>query len=562
MPWKLLIDFDRTHRFDADGSDISSRLVSAEWSVGYQDSEATAASPNTAVFVILDDTRQFHTGGIGGRQPYDGALVGARIRLDWVEPGRNDILMWAGWINGVEPDLNYYSGFTIITARDHTSELRSAEILPKFEADVALHDAISSVFALGGPNFPYTGAAGGWTLGRNRLDDNAIYFAPSGFEVEESNYTLTWVGDAADRIDGSGVRAGSYIQDLLLPEIAGRFYSDRWGVFQFLSHEHDRNEPSALTIHGGNPLSDYAYGQMPVYNVVSVNFYPRRIGEPETVVWKSDQTGEGKSRADGHFSIHEGQTAEFRVRYTSNEPEVIVAAMDVIPPEPRTDILTIADSDVDDLTITLEAGASGADLSIFNPGPGTARPYRLQIRGTPILSKSYEQIRKTSLDSQEKHGYSEMAPVHLRFVAEENRALLYANYWLNRYRQQVNHFKALVFTFGLESSDHDYLRRSVGDKITIDMGYLGDPVEMMIVGERHTLADQIHTMEWILQVPFSPSGIPNVPGVDLPNVWNLGTGVLDVSTIYRSDTTIDTIDNALTWRGDTLSWRGQIVTWR
>ena len=438
-------------------------MVQSFFSLGYQSSDIlnAAATPAQASFAVHDPDRQFYaldTGG--GEPPYRDTLIGTRIRLDWVTDS-GSFLLYAGWIKSVVPDLREYSGMTTIIATDLLSELRATDYIPDFNTDLYAHEELRNMFESGElVPFPYGGTSGrgGWGLGTGALGSTAAYYEPLGFILEETAIQLPWVGDAADR--GQGVNAGGYIQDLILPEISGRFFTNRDGEFVFHSQGHDRGERVRQVI-DGTWLTDYRYGHAPVYNRITVNYYPRRVEAAGSVIWTSD-------RAPNVIRLEKGDSQTFRARYETDEDDAVIAAKDVIDPEADVDYRTRDPRDSEQLEVTVDAGASTAEVTvryIDNPRGGAARLTFLQLRGTPVISSDYEQIVKRSNVSIALHGSREIAPIHLRFVSQYDRADQYARFMLNRYGTQIGRFEMLEHTFGwddLRGNALDYLRLTVG----------------------------------------------------------------------------------------------------
>ena len=180
------------------------------------------------------------------------------------------------------PDERRNATLTTISFSDKITELSEHEYAPKFSRNISLSDEIQNIFDSAAIQYPYTRSW--WILGHSRLGENTRIFKTTGVDVEESRSILRWTGHAGD--EGEGIRALSYLADLLFVELGARLYTNREGRFIFKNRQSDLLAP-VQDVFTSSEFNDYTYNQQEIVNSVTVNYYPREILAPRSVIYRA-----------------------------------------------------------------------------------------------------------------------------------------------------------------------------------------------------------------------------------------------------------------------------------
>jgi len=485
------IDINKDGAFSDPVGILSARLISASWILGITDNLRQMSTP-LQVRVSLHDPHLDFSRDVG-RNPFGAVLRGKMGRLR-ATVGEDTYTLFTAWITSVSTDERNGGAITTLTLEDKMLFMQDSEYLPKVSTDILVSDEIQNVFASAFVGYPYESSF--WVMGGSNLGVNTYLYENTHVELEASQTTLEYAGDAADR--GNGVSALGYIMDLLTAEVGGRFFVDRAGKFQFQSRHHDLIATVSDTFTDADYV-DFGVAEDTVYNEITVNYFPRQVGTPGSILFQSDSVP---------FSVSGGSSRKISARYRDPDNEdSTVGAKDVIPLVENTDIRVNSEEDgsgtdlIRQVKIMYEIGGTSTQITITNPeGGATAHVTFLQVRGTPLITHESEQVQNLDVSSLYNYGYSPMKPIDARFVSKLALAQGFANQLTKRFSNPQVVYTSINFLLGRDDAhNRRVLGRVIGDRITVKNNISGHDADYAIVGEQHQLAGKQHAVRYLLR---------------------------------------------------------------
>ena len=527
------LDINWNGLFDHSGSDVSEYTTEASWAYGMNNSYDMIASPSACTIALVDTRHWFNE--ITGIEPYREDLLGMMVRVRWTNP-RGTENQIQGWITDVQPDERRNATLTTISFSDKIQELSEHEYAPIFSQNVLLSVEIENIFNSAALQYPYTRSW--WIVGHSRLGISTRIFKTTGIDIEESQATIRWTGNADEA--GEGVRALSYLADLLFVELGARIYTDREGRFVFKNRRSDFLAP-VRDVFTSSEYNDYTYNQQEIVNSVTVNYYPRRILTPRSTIYRLQ---------NAPIRLNNQESRTFTARYFDpDNPDASVAATDIITPVDEVDIIArnmppnqledgtpdlanpVGDP-VDDLAVDFVAGADSAEVTVTNTDPDAPGVddfpfiyiYKFDIRGTPIAAYQPEEVTVRNAASIARYGLKDRGIINLRFIDTIEDAELYARLFLFRSAFTTQRFESISFTLETVGLDSEALKlrvlsRQIGDVIRVTNEVTSHDKRYLIVGESHTIIDGEHSVNWTLRQLLSRT------------VWILGTARLGEDTV-------------------------------
>lgn len=372
--------------------------------------------------------------------------------------------------------------------------------------DVRIDEALQLVYDNATIIYPYDGYY--FFIGVDSIGGDKILFGNSITDFDEAYTTLPYIGDNMD--NGRGIQAQAYIKDLVSAEPNSIFFfQPRDETFKFFNKYHNKIlaiDPVVFnTSQGTFTKDDYVavvqrHGEE-IINDMQLNFSPRSVGVPGTVVYSSNSVP---------FALPAQSTRSFTFRYKDNDnPSASIGAMDVIEPEPGVDIVgnSAPDGSGSDWTQYIvvdrfEAHAGSYELDIFaNKVGDPVYITKNQARGTPIINYEMESVSAydgISVSQYDKHSKVET----IKSISDVDQAQDYVNFMVDVFAIPETYIREVTFVADEASAGIalKLLQLTCGDVVTLtdDTGVAKD---YMIVGEKHVLPSktEVHRITWIVR---------------------------------------------------------------
>jgi hypothetical protein len=542
---RVLADWSRDGEFDHPLSDITGRVLSAEWHFGF-DAPAQKMSPPAGGTVVLDNNDgAFNVGRAGGLYA---TVLRRDVLIQFQHTGGTTL---AGFtftpyaitvlrVVDIQIAAGQFGARTVVlTLGDWQSELMSAIYDPPLTLNTTTGVAVASAIAEGLVPLSYAGQY--WVLGASVLDVDTVLWGPgnaySSFYLGST--TLDYVGDNIDR--GNGVSLYSFIEEMCAAEMDGRFWLEtfpgyppysprpRWrfmgrgDLARYYEPENVYTLPASRFMDAGH---EYEYGRT-ICNKVEVTLYPRTVGSAGTEL----------ARSASAFRLRAGENRVVTLRYRDpNAPEGTCSATTIITPVASTDYTANEAQDgsgadlTSSLSVAVENRTSAAVLTINNQGAVNLYVTLLKIRGTPLTAR--QPLTLTSADAPSIRDYGQQSQsMTIAGVDDAELVQQYADYYIQRNKDPLARYRRVTFEFPETASDPMYRPalilplRFAGLRITDDWieDVSGTRVHW-VAGAQHTVDGAARTWRcsWFLD-----DYIQNA-------FWQLGDsdlGVLDMSTL-------------------------------
>ena len=509
--YEIYLDVDRDGKFTNGLGDISQYVISCSWGHGLSnpwDSIAAAAGMSIIInnaggeFGLTDPDATYY-----GKLTH-GSLIRVRVSYNGITTQLTALkikdiqyLPDASQSNGIEHQLQ-------ITCEDIVGKFLSQEFNPELKFDVRADEALTEIFEQAEYIYPYDGS---WFyIGTSEIGGSDIiydYAAENHINFEEGYTVLPYSGDNLDR--GTGAKIQSYIRDLMKAEFAGIFFWDvRNEQFKFFHRHHNRVAQKSPYIERTSSHTFYMediVNAQPVYgeglaNKITVNYYPRKVGTPDSVIAESNATP---------FAIAAQDSVNIKLRFRDpDNPDASVGGMDVFIPERGLDIIgnSAEDGTGYDWTEFVETGVvtlSAEEIEIRFFVRKVGDPVFIttfQVRGTPLISYQRESIEVLDTESRRLYDKVTRSPDNGRLIADAFTAQQYANHLIGLHRTPDLFYRSITLIPKTPAITEQIQTREIGDIITIHDSH-DDNTNYMIVGERHdiNLETALHMATWTLR---------------------------------------------------------------
>lgn len=513
------MDFGRDGTFAHAQAVITSRVESASWSMGMTGDVGEGVSYKefatpSRLTMTLDNVDGAWSPDVVGAT-YRGLLVpGVLVRIKATHDATTYTL-WTGKVSAISAapgecanDAGNWRQVSI-TAEDPMAALLATEFAPKLMTDVRTDEAIRAVFDAGVFAFPYD--ATWFRLDVSELSAVKLY-ADTISALDVGYTTLAWAGDNLDA--GRGVSAQRYLREMVSAEAGGRFFWDgRAAKFAFHSRYRDSGQALAATLSGSYISGAAAAFGKDVANVVTVQYEPRAVGLPYTVLWSIDDS----------FTLRPGQERVLTARYRdATAKDAKVSALVVLPMQvgdiaaneqsqkkaKATDPDPPPGADVSNqIAVTVDGGASSAKVTVRNPLGVTVEVTTLRIRGTPLTTYTRDEVTVSDATSISAYDIHEEV-LALRAIDDGELAAGIAALHLARRKAPTNRWEKATLRTGWLMSDTDsttvqaqLVARTVGDRVRLQDAWSAHDREYIIVGEQHKLdaPSCVHETTWTLK---------------------------------------------------------------
>ena len=520
--WTIAIDWDRNGDYSSAQDDVTNRVMSAKWSLGF-DELYTDLADNTLLRLTLDNTDRLFSPE-NASSPLFGKLVPQRPVRVQSDDGATVRTHWVGWLDSIQPGVGRYGARTVeLVAVGAMQFLKATETALPLQRDKRTDEVIADLIKeVVMP--PALNRA--WVLGRT-----------GGSELSASTYLATTaaysdlepgvlhLGIAAD----NWVRQGGYtdvvqdsfdvyraIGDVTAAE-RGRFFFDREGKAVFWNRHH--------LLQGATPLAEfddsmtgltYSYaGLDALKNEVTVIAHPRTISASAgDLLWKLE---------DAVITVEPGKPRTVYVKYDDGANQR-VGAQDV----------TVTNVSFEQGTATAEvkANANGAELTFTATGNQSAVVTNCEVRGRKIVDSGQMEAKASDAGSILDYGRRTLR-LNLPSIDRLDEAQAIAGHERDQRSQPRGRVQTLTLaSHGKQGGGphSEQLARTMGNLITIKETQTGHEGNYHVIGEAHelTAGATLWKTTWYLEpapaIYATPDGYPWKLGV-------VGRSELGVSTV-------------------------------
>ncbi len=498
--WTIGIDWDR----DGDYTDETARVLSASWSLGFQQAYRDVGNDAQLTLIMRNDDRRFTPENSAG------SLYGKLAPLRPVKIESNDGTTtrrhFSGWVQSIHPAANrngeriamirVSGAMQFLKATETKIELqenqRSDRIIDTLINEVIFPPALSDSWVLGDPDYSRLGES-------TKLANLEAYS-----NYEEGALTLNMVGD-------NWVRQGGYsdqlkdtfdvyrgIRDITAAE-RGKFFFDREGKAVFWNRHHILDK-DAVDAGFDDAMTDmkYTFASLDqTKNEIIVTCHPRSVAAEPTTLWELK---------DAVIRVAPGETREVYVKY-EDEKEKRIGGKDV-----TVEGLEYLQGTC---TVEVEAKANGANLVFKNESDDTeAVVEKCLVKGRKIVDEGQMDARAIDQTSITYFGRRTMN-INLPSIDDLDQAQYIADFERNRRKTPFGLAQMITLQSHAErggSRHADQLELTVGSLVRLRETQTDHEGTYFIIGEAHELArggkhwttswylePQVETLPWKLE---------------------------------------------------------------
>ena len=514
--WEILIDWDRDGSYSGPYDDVTSRVMLANWFVGFRDPYKDTAE-NSLLALVLNNADRFYSPDFIGGSLY-GKLVPQRpvkiiSQTPVVDHNGNPVVdgsgnpvaasrtMWLGWIDTIQPKVGRYGERTVqIVATGPMAFLKAAEAnLPLQEnrrsdeivnllvQQVVMPPSLTAAWVLG--------HAGNSELGTNTYLANVH----ADSLLEAGKLTLGLAADNWIRRGGpNDLTQDNFdvyhaIGDVTAAE-HGRFFFDREGRARFWNRHHLLYEqPAKAALNDTMVDMTYSFaGSDQVKNEVIVICHPRKISATaDNVLW---------DLGDSTLRVKAGEKETMYLKFQDGDGNQL-AGRDI----------TVNNLEFQQGTAlaTLEDKATGTYLHLDNSaGSVDAIIKSCTIKGRKITDYDHLEAKSTDDLSVSLYGKRVMR-INLPSIDSLEKGKPIADYEIIRRKDPRGLVQAVTLrshgTRGGDDGPTDFhleqLTLTLGDRVDVTETQSGHDASYYIIGEVHKLSDGAARYEttWYLE---------------------------------------------------------------
>ncbi len=480
--WTIYVDWDGDFDFNAPSEAIWPDVVEASWRLGMRAAYQSVADENTCTLTLRNTDGKYNPENTAS--PLYGQLVPQRLVKISATVDGQEVPLWRGWIDSIEPEWQRAGAQTGETVAKIEC-IGGKGYLSRHELNLPLQQnkTADQIIDLALQRAALPPAVGGvWILGQSRLGIDTRLAAQSDYaDLDTGLATIGTYGDV--RGEGETKTAYKVIQEVTEAE-RGRFFFARDGKAVFWNRHHLILNSQTLTATldtsgalGARPTAiAYHYGD-DLVNSVAVTAYPRKTTGSSTL-WALDTA----------LDIGPGSTLELEAPYTvDGQP---AGGANVTP--------TGAVFSQGSGTVTLDESAERALLSIANSGTNTATLSGLALEGDALTSHNQIVIRAQDDESIAQYGRRAEMRLNLQALEDADLARQIAETELARRSTPVGHIRNFEMT---RAPDGAYLDWTLGTRVRLAAPELGHAAEYFIMGEAHRIGPGLatHTAKYTLE---------------------------------------------------------------
>lgn len=467
---RVLADWNRNGEWDHALSDITGRVLSAQWSYGFDAPNQLIAPPAGGTVVLDNADGAFNVDKTG-------ALYGGVLQTDVLIQFQHTVGTTASGFD-ITPypitvlrimDIQIAPGTlgprtVVLTLGDWHNDLMSAVYDPPLTLNTTTGVAVAAAFTEGVVPLSYAGQY--WILDASVLDVDTVPFGPGNAygSFYPGSTTLEYVGDNIDK--GEGVSLYAFIEEMCVAELEGRFWLTTWeGVLGFgprprwrfmgrtdmATYYEPENVASIPSSRFLNTGSEYEFGRT-LCNALEVTLYPRTVGSAGTEL----------ARTASPIRLRAGENREITLRYRDPDyPDGTCAATTIISPVASTDYTanTAQDGSGTDVTSSLGVGVenrtNAAVVTLTNNSAADLYVTLFKLRGTPLTARQPVTITSVDAPSIKRYGFQRRA-FTVAGVGDTDLVQRYADYYVDRFKDPITRYRRVSFYFPDDALDPLY----------------------------------------------------------------------------------------------------------
>lgn len=405
--------------------------------------------------------------------------------------------LWRGTIADIQVSGDDTDPVCLITAEDGMSLINTATYEPELLTDVLTGTALSTLFETGILAYPYAGAfclldAAGYA----ELDSTARLYDDYITDFDAGKTRLAYIGDNLDA--GSGIGAQNYIASAIGAEAGGRlFWNAATGKYVYHDRHRDILQAGSYTALARTDVDSvrYAWGDR-VVNRLTINYLPRRLGSPGTVMYSMENLP---------VRLAPNAVRAITAAYRVGDSVGTTGGIDMIYPVAGTDYAAASevnknnsDGSAQDrtgsLAVLVAFGANSARITITNTGSDTINVTSFQLRGTPLIADARATVTSVDGSSIGANGLHENA-MDIPALSDGAFVQQYADYTVRRFKTAFGRLESVRYA-GHRSSTAltNALSLTCGSFVEIDDAYLDNAqTKYVVVGRSHEIGVEMNT---------------------------------------------------------------------
>ncbi len=492
--WTIAIDWNR----DGAYTDETSRVLSAKWTLGFQQAFLNVANEATLNLTMRNADKRFSPEDTAG--PLSGKLAPLRPVKIESNDGTTTRRHFSGWVQSIHPAANRNGERTAaILATGAMRFLKTAESKIQLQENQRSDQIIAAL--VNEVIFP-TALSDSWVLGDEaygKLSQSTYLtkiIADSDYEAGALSFNMAgdnWArqGGYPDQDkDTFDVYRG--IRDITAAE-RGKFFFDREGKAVFWNRHHilDKDRLDA-SFHDDMTAMQYAYASPEqTKNEIIVTCHPRDIDDEPTTLWELK---------NAVIRVAPGETREVYVKYTDEKNQRIGGK-------------EVAVADVEfakgSCIATVEAKANGANLVFKNESDAIeAIVEKCLVKGRKIVDEGQMDARAIDQPSVSYFGRRTMH-INLPSIDDLDQAQHIADFERNRSKTPFGLAKSLTLQSHAEDGGArhaDQLGLTIGSLIRLQETQTGHDGRYFVIGEAHELSPggKHWTSSWYLEPQVAP----------------------------------------------------------
>jgi len=491
---------------------VTDRTRMVDWFLGMKQAYQMSADDGVLHLTLSNADKRYSPENSGS--PLTGTLVPYRQVQVQSDDGTPVRTQWVGWVEKIQPTVNQYGERTaMITAAGPAQFFAAAETSLTLQENQATHSIIQQLIeeVVIPPGFVgawFVGRTGSSEIGQSTFLANTsaysnLYDAVDNPNGEQGRITLALAADNWVRQGGMSDEAQDTfnvyraIRDVVAAE-RGKFFFDRAGKAMFWNRHHLLDEQSAdVTLNDDMQDLEYTYAGLEVFkNEIKVTCHPRTIGtSSDEVLWT----------LESELRIPPGDERTISVKYRDGSDNRIGAKNVTV------DGVTFRKGTA---TVTLDARANGAQLTLSNSGSKAAIMTACQVKGQKITD--YGRMEATAIDQDSIVDYGRRTMnLNLPSVDNLDDAEQIAEFEVQRRGEPRGMVGSVVLkSHGVDGGgQHAHqLARSIGDLVAIQETQTAHNKNYYLVGESHKLTDGAKLLETTWYLEPAPESFP----------WKLG----------------------------------------
>lgn len=494
--WRIEVDWNKDGDFSDPNENITDYVKSFEFTNGFTSPYKNFAD-TSKLSVTLDNATRLFSPDYSGGALYSVDWRLRPIRVSAINSGTT--VMWTGWTDTIQPASGRNGHQTAtLTARGARQFLDNAVVYIPLQINKRSDEVIQTI--LDKVKIPAAIPTGPWIIGvpgYSEVGQSTVIGSNSiTYNLDTGSETFAYAGDnwPEELVATRGITS-------VIDAERGKGYFNRSGAFVFWNRHRMLTDYTVDATYTDADFinCEYVFGDA-VQNVVKVRFNPRTIGAGIEILWQLETP----------ISMSKGTEKKVRARYTEQDSDVTISAVDVIIPTVDNGNLVYSAGNAQ--LITYEADAKG--LTMVFRADQDCTISTLIVRGRKLTSYNTVEVEARDGESVFKYGLREIT-INAPLIDELLYAQAIADYEVSRRKDEHGEVRSITFINKSSAILSAMLTRSIGDRIKVIENQIGHSADYFIIGETHTVTNgqKQHEVKFYLESAGSSQyWIVGVPG--------------------------------------------------